>query len=164
MELNNIISQVKESNKWKNESRIVGEACEYYIKNNVKCVRCNNNNFEQCKINEISKDLIGISCNQQYQIKAKSATQRQVNNIKYTNTFKTIGGEYSTTLHNINENIDYLIILYEKQSYKIINILYIKNENINSNCIMPRKPLSLTAKRAGWQGCSILFNNIQIII
>ena len=102
--------------------------------------------------------------NLNYQIKAKSATQRQVNNIKYTNTFKTIGGEYSTTLHNINENIDYLIILYEKQSYKIINILYIKNENINSNCIMPRKPLSLTAKRAGWQGCSILFNNIQIII
>lgn len=164
MELNELILQVKENNNWKSESRIVGEACEYYIKNNVKCVRCFDNNFEKCKTNEKSKDLICINCHQKYQIKAKSATQRQVNNIKDKNTFNTIGGEYLTTLHNINEKIDYLIILYEKQSYKIINILYIKNENITSNCIKPRKPLSITAKRAGWQGCNISFNDIQIII
>ena len=37
------------------------------------------------------------------------------------------------------------------------------DENINLNCIIPRKPLSSTAKRAGWQGCYILFDNIQII-
>jgi type II restriction enzyme len=164
MELNNIVSQVKENNNWKSESRIVGEACEYYIKSNIKCVRCNDNNFEKCKTNEQSKDLICISCNQKFQVKAKSATQKQVNHIKNKNKFKTIGGEYSTTLKNINEQIDYFIILYEKQTYKIINILYIKNENINSDCIIPRKPLSITAKRAGWQGCNILFDNIQIII
>ena len=104
-----------------------------------------------------------MKCYQKYQIKAKSANQKQVNNIKNKDTFKIIGGEYSTTIKNINEQIDYLIILYEKQSYKIINILYIKYENINLNCIIPRKPLSPTAKRAGWQGCNILFNNILII-
>jgi hypothetical protein len=164
MELSDIVLQVKENNNWKSESRIVGEACEYYIKSNIKCVRCNDNNFEKCKTNEQSKDLICISCNQKFQVKAKNATQKQVNNIKNKNKFKTIGGEYSTTLKNINEQIDYFIILYEKQSYKIINILYIKNENINSDCIIPRKPLSITAKRSGWQGCNILFDNLQIII
>ena len=164
MELNEIILKVKENNKWKSESRIVGEACEYYIKNNMKCVRCNENNFEKCKTNEQSKDLICISCNQKFHITGKSATPKHVNNIKNKNVFNTIGGEYSTTLKNVDEQIDYLIILYEKQSYKILNVLYIKNENINSNCIIPRKPLSTTAKRAGWQGCNILFNNIQFII
>ena len=164
MELSDIVSQVKENNNWKSESRIVGEACEYYIKSNIKCVRCNDNNFEKCKTNEQSKDLICISCNQKFQVKAKSATQKQFNNIKNKNKFKTIGGEYSTTLKNINQQIDYFIILYEKQSYKIINILYIKNESINSDCIIPRKPLSITAKRSGWQGCNILFDNLQIII
>lgn len=54
--------------------------------------------------------------------------------------------------------------VYEKQSYKILNVLYITNENVNSSCIIPRKPLSSTAKRAGWQGCNILFDNVQIII
>ena len=164
MELNELVSQIKQNNNWNSESRIVGEACEDYVKNKVKCNRCNNNNFEKYKTNEQSKDLICISCNQKYQIKAKCVTHKQVDNIKYTKQFKTIGGEYSTTLRNINDKIDYLIVLYEKQSYKIINILYITNENINSKCIIPRKPLSLTAKRAGWQGCNILFDNIQIII
>jgi type II restriction enzyme len=163
MELNNIIFEIKNNNNWKSESKIVGEACEYYIKNNINCVRCNNINYEKCKTNEQSIDLICKSCDQNIQIKAKSTTQTQVNNIKNTNSFKTIGGEYSTTLKNVDKRIDYFIILYEKQSYRIINILYIKNENINSDCILPRKPLSITAKRAGWQGCNIVFNNIQII-
>ena len=163
MELNKIITQVKENNNWKNESRIVGEACEEYIKNNIKCMRCDSNNFEKCKTNEKSKDLICIGCNQKYQIKAKCATQKQIDNIISKNIFKTIGGEYSTTLYNINENIDYVIILYEKYSYKIKKILYIKSESINTECIIPRKPLSLNAKRAGWQGCVIIFKNLQII-
>jgi type II restriction enzyme len=163
MELNELVKQVKQNNNWKSESRIIGEACEDYVIHKIKCIRCDNNNFEKYKTNEKSKDLICISCNQKYQIKAKSATHKQINNIKCKNQFKTIGGEYSTTLNNINEKIDYLIILYEKQSYKILNILYITNENITSNYITPRNPLSLTAKRAGWQGCNILFEKFRYI-
>jgi len=162
MELNDYILQIKENTKWKSESRIVGEALENYIKDNINCPRCNENNFEKCKTNEKSKDLICIGCNQNIQVKGKSATQKQVNMIKNINKFKTIGGEYSTTLKNMDQQIDYLIILYEKP-YKIINILYIKYENINLSCIIPRKPLSINAKRAGWQGCSLIFDNIQII-
>ena len=163
MELNEIVSQVKQNNNWKSESRIIGEACENYVKNKIKCIRCNNNNFEKYKTNEKSKDLFCLDCSQKYQIKAKCVTQKQVNNIINKNQFKTIGGQYSTTINNISENIDYLIILYEKTSYQIKNILYIKNEYINTECIIPRKPLSLTAKRAGWQGCNIIFNNLEII-
>jgi type II restriction enzyme len=164
MELHDFVEQVTLNTNWKSESRIVGEASEEYVKNNIKCIRCNNINFEKCKTNEKSKDLICIECNQKYQIKAKSATKKQINNIINNKTFKTIGGEYSTTLNNINQNIDYLIIFYEKNTYKIQNILYVKNEYIDQHCIVPRNPLSINAKRAGWQGCNIIFNNIEIII
>ncbi len=163
MEFHELVLQVRQTNNWKSESRVVGEACEYYVKNKIKCVRCDTNNFEKCKINEKSKDLVCMSCNQKYQIKAKSATRKQVNNIRCKQQVKTIGGDYSTTLHNLSEQIDYLIILYEKQSYEILDILYIRSENVNSDCIIPRKPLSSTAKRAGWQGCNILFGNIRIL-
>ena len=81
MELCKIITQIKKNNNWKNESRIVGEACEEYIKNNIKCIRCDNSNFEKYKTNEKSKDLICISCGQKYQIKAKCVTQKQIDNI-----------------------------------------------------------------------------------
>jgi len=164
MELNNIIEKIKENNNWKNKSRIVGEACEEYIKNNLKCLRCNSYNFKKYKTNEKSKDLFCSECDQKYQIKAKCLSQKQINKIISKNSFKTIGGEYSTTINHIDENIDYLIVLYEKQSYKIKNILYVKSEFLNEECIIPRKPLSLKAKRAGWQGCNILFNNLEVVI
>jgi type II restriction enzyme len=163
MDLKEFILLITEKNDWKNESRIVGEACEEYVKTNIKCLRCNNNNFRKCQINEKSKDLICIDCDKKYQIKAKRVTQRQNNTITSTNKFKTIGGEYLTTLNSIEQNIDYLIILYEKETYNILNILYIKSENVNTECIVPRKKLSLAAKRAGWQGCNILFNNFETI-
>ena len=86
MELNELVLQTKQSNNWTSESRIIGEACEDYVKNIIKCIRCNNNNFEKYKPNEKSKDLICISCNQKYQIKSKSATHKQVNNIKCKKT------------------------------------------------------------------------------
>ena len=118
MELNRLVTQIRDNNNWNNQSRIVGEACEEYIKNNI--------NFEKCKTNEKSKDLVCLICHQKYQIKAKCASQKQINNIS-KNQFKTIGDEYSTTIHNIDEKIDYLIILYEKNSYKIKkNIMYQK--------------------------------------
>jgi len=162
MELYDIITHIKRTTHWTNESRIVGEACEEYVKQTINCIRCNNK-LQKYKINEKSKDFICIGCNQKYQIKSKSSTDKQVNNIKQSNLFKTIGGEYSTTLNSISENIDYLIILYEKKSYKIKAILYKKYETIDGNCIISRKPLSLTAKRAGWQGCNILFNDIHFM-
>jgi type II restriction enzyme len=164
IQLNELVLQITQNNGWKNQSRIVGEASEEYIKSNLNCLRCNKNDFDKCKIDEKSKDLICNNCNQKYQIKAKSATPLQVNKIKSNNTFKTVGAEYSTTLKNINENIDYLILLYDKNSYEVYNILYIKNEFITKECIIPRKPLSSIAKRAGWQGCQIVFNNIQTLI
>jgi len=164
MELNKIITQIREIKKWKNESKIIGEACEEYIIKNIKCIKCNFINYEKCKINEKSKDIICNNCCQNYQIKAKCVTQNQINNILSKKIFKTVGGEYTTTIHNINQNIDYIIILYEKKSYNIKNILYIQSESINTECIIPRNPLSATARRAGWQGCNIIFKNFKIII
>ena len=84
MELSKIITQIRNNNNWHNESRIVGEACEEYIKNNIKCVRCKNKNFGKYNINEKSKDLFCIDCSQKYQIKAKCVTQTQANNIIIT--------------------------------------------------------------------------------
>jgi len=163
MELEKYISDIIISNNWKNKSRIIGEACEEYVINNVKCNRCNKLNYEKCKANEKSTDLICINCNKKYQVKAKRTTVKKMEKLLIDKIFKTIGGEYSTTLKSIEEDIDYLIILYDEKSYNIYNILYINSECINSSCILPRKPLSSTAKRAGWQGCNIVFNNIHIL-
>jgi type II restriction enzyme len=161
MEFNSVVQDVIVSTNWKSKSRIIGEAGEIYIKNNLQCQRCNIQDFDKCKTNEPSKDLVCNNCGQRYQIKAANSKTKKNDD----NSMKIMGGEYSTTINNINQEIDYLIIIYENNTntYKIKNIYYIKKENITTNCIVPRKPLSQNAKRAGWQGCYIMLKNIIIL-
>jgi type II restriction enzyme len=155
---------IKENKNWKSESRIVGEACEEYIKNNLKCARCDSNNFIKCKTNEKSKDLICQNCCQNYQIKAYNKSERSCDNIKKKKYLQVLGAEYTTTLNNLHMNIDFIVILYErKKNYKIHSVIHIKSENITNSCIKPRKPLSSKAKRAGWTGCVYLFNDFNYI-
>jgi type II restriction enzyme len=164
MELITIVDDITNKNSWKNKSRIIGEACEIYVQRNVKCFRCYQNTFYKCKTNEKSKDLICVYCQQKYQVKAKSVTNKSLFNIKLNKTFKTIGGDYLTTLNSINQNIDYLIVLYDKYSNLVREVLYVEHENVSVECVIPRKPLSLTAKRSGWQGCYIKFKNIKVLM
>jgi hypothetical protein len=162
-ELSNLVTKITKDNKWKSSSRIIGEACEEYIKSNIECFRCKTKIFNKCKTNEKSKDIICFNCNQNYQIKAKMSNSKEITKIRTDKVFKTLGGEYSTTLANLNQSIDYIILLYEKQTYSILDILYVKNEDIDESCFIPRKRLSESAKRTGWQGCYIVFNNIEFI-
>ncbi len=163
MELNTIVNQIIQNTKWKSKSRIIGEACEIYVKSNIKCTRCAGNNFEKCKTNEKSKDIICKNCNQKFQIKAKKFTKKDNDDVKNSHTFKTIGGDYNTTISNLHQNIDYIIVQYDKNTNHIKNILYIPFENINTTNILQRKPLGPNAKRAGWQGCYFMFSNVQLI-
>jgi hypothetical protein len=47
--------------------------------------------------------------------------------------------------------------------YTINDIYFIDHTDINESCIIPRTPLSSTAKRAGWQGCVLVFNKFKSV-
>lgn len=164
MSLQPYIEEIRNKNpKWKNNSRIIGRACEIYYYRNSICMSCNSSNWFECKINEKSKDQICNICKKKYQIKCKKINNKKYKKILDTGKFKTIGAEYNTTLKSICENIDYIIILYN-ESYKILDILHISCENISHTNIIPRKPLSNKAKRKGWQGCYLEFFNFKSIL
>ena len=165
MSLKPQIDKVKEQNpKWKSNSRIIGRAAEIYACEKIKCIKCNENNWLECFVNSKSKDQICKTCGKKYQIKCKNTTKKLYDNSKKNREFKTIGAEYNTTLKSIDDQIDYLIILYQKLDYNILDIIHIKSDDITCNNIIPRKPLSDKAKRAGWQGCKLHFTNIHFIL
>ena len=153
----------RENPTWKSNSRIIGRACELYCCNNIKCLNCNSLNWLECVTNEKSKDQICKTCNKQYQIKCKNITPKQYNKIKSTIKFKTIGAEYNTTLKSLDNNIDYLIILYDK-TYFVLDILHVRDTDITSENVIPRKKLSENARRAGWQGCYLYFNKFKYVL
>jgi type II restriction enzyme len=151
--------RIKEEKKWTSVSRIVGEAIEDCIIT-IPCPKCNEKSLIKYKTNEKSKDVKCEKCSCEIQIKATK------NNKKEHTFLKLLGAEYNTTCLSIKENIvNYLVLIYSviNNIYTVNNIYFIDSVDINEHCIIPRKPLSSTAKRAGWQGCMLVFNKFKSI-
>lgn len=154
-----IVSDIKQETHWINKSRIMGEAFERLFITQ-SCPKCHKHGgLKKYTANKKSKDVVCQHCHKQYQIKScqKSAAGH---------TLSLIGAEYTTTLASIREGeIDYVIYLYSDMgtNFRINKIYLVKNQDISDACIIPRKPLSATAKRAGWQGCTLKFDKFTSI-
>jgi type II restriction enzyme len=151
--------RIKEEKKWTSASRIVGEAAEDCIIT-LPCPICNEKTLIKYKANEKSKDIMCETCHSQFQMKATKAPTKKKPSLKL------LGAEYKTTCQSIRENnVHYLVLLYSVigDTYLIRDIYFINHGDINESCIIPRKPLSSTARRAGWQGCTLVFNTFTSI-
>ena len=151
--------KVKEENGWKSISRIVGEAVEDCV-TTMCCPVCNHKALVKYKANQKSKDVKCGNCSCQIQIKATKHTKKQLTSLKL------LGAEYKTTCSSIKENnVHYLVLLYSVicDKYTINDIYFIDHTYINESCIVPRNPLSATARRAGWQGCMLVFNTFKSV-
>jgi type II restriction enzyme len=148
--------RLREEKKWKSESKIIGEAVEDCIVI-LPCPICGEKGLVKYKSNEKSKDIKCYKCSSQIQIKAsKRKSFRGL-------ALKLLGAEYKTTLLSITNNIHYIVLFYSLKDaiYKINHLYFINSIDITESCIIPRKPLSSTAKRAGWQGCTLVFNKFK---
>jgi type II restriction enzyme len=151
--------RIKEEKKWTSVPRIVGEAIEDCAITLV-CPICNEKALSKYKPNEKSKDVKCINCNCQIQIKGAKYKKKKT-------SLKLLGAEYKTTCTSIRENnVHYLVVLYSVigDRYTINEIYFIDHADINESCIIPRKPLSPNARRAGWQGCTLVFNIFKTIV
>lgn len=144
---------------WKSVSKIVGEAAEDCVVT-LPCPLCHETSLVKYKTNQKSKDVLCEKCGCQIQIKATKHT-------KNTQTcIKLLGAEYRTTLSSVKENnVHYLVLLYSTKDgkYTIRDICLIHHDDINESCIIPRNPLSPAAKRAGWQGCMLVFSKFDSV-
>lgn len=146
--------KIKDEKGWISTSRIVGEAIEDCVIT-IPCPICSNKGLVKYKTNQKSKDVKCEKCSCQIQIKATKHTKKQLT------CLKLLGAEYKTTCSSIKENnVHYLVLMYSVvgDKYNINDIYFINHVDINESCIIPRTPLSSTAKRAGWQGCILIFN------
>jgi type II restriction enzyme len=151
--------KIKDEKGWKSTSRIIGEAIEDCV-TTIPCPICSDKALIKYKTNQKSKDVKCEKCSSQIQIKAKKHIKKQLTSLKL------LGAEYKTTCSSIKENnVHYLVLMYSVvgDKYNINNIYFIDHADINDSCIISRNPLSSTAKRAGWQGCILVFNKFKSI-
>ena len=143
------------NSEWKSNSRIYGEVIELWVENNIPC-NCGGRLVTQ-PANQKSIDCICNQCSKNIQVKS-SAKPFTINR---DGKLKILGAEYTTTLNSINSEIDWdlMLIQYDKELNKVVNIKVIIAENIKARNVIPRKPLGPNARRAGWQGCYLEFDS-----
>ena len=124
---------------------------EYWVNNSAFCPNCGNylTHFEN---NAPVADFYCQKCLEEYELKAKNGTLGR----------KIVAGAYSTMVERLNSknNPNFFFLTYDKNSLQVNNFLSIPKYFFIESIIEKRKPLSNTARRAGWVGCNIAMNNI----
>ncbi len=124
---------------------------ESWVQSEIFCPNCGAE-IQEYENNRPVADFFCGSCCEDYELKSK----------KDTFGLKIVDGAYSTMIERLNfqNNPNFFFLNYDKTSFDIQNFVIIPKHFFVPNIIEKRKPLSLTAKRAGWVGCNILLNRI----
>lgn len=142
-----MLLQMQESiaDEYKNSSQKIRVLSEHWLKNHGYCVSCGNI-LKQYENNKPVADFYCPSCTEDYELKSSSGSSEKI-----------VDGAYSTMIAKIEKNDlpNFFYMNYEKQSLKVSNLIVIPKQFFTKELIEQRKPLAMTAKRAGWVGCNI---------
>jgi type II restriction enzyme len=137
---------------YKSKSRRAGVASEAWGLTNLYCPNCQSDSLTPSATNTQAVDYTCPRCRAPFQLKAQS---------------RVLGGRivdaaYSAMVRAIQEDRtpNLFALHYEPVAWKVANLILIPHFAFPLSAIEKRKPLSLTARRAGWVGCNILLGAI----
>ena len=147
MKLNDKLASAYHSGSQK--ARVLTES---WIGENLFCPRCGNNHIQHFTNNRPVADFFCSACGSQYELKSRQGIFKN----------KIADGAYDTLIARItsNENPDFLFMSYSMEKMCVMDLVMIPKSFFVPEVIEKRKPLSLTARRAGWIGCNILIDQI----
>ena len=131
---------------YRSKSQIIRVLSEAWVKQNGYCPNCSKQPLTEFANGQPVADFYCAHCSEQYELKSKEAKLSHIVN----------DGAYKTMIERINsdDNPSFFFLTYSKE-YTVNNFLIIPKQFFTPDIIIKRKPLSATAKRAGWIGCNI---------
>ncbi len=145
----NLYSAISE--KYTSNSQKIRVLTENWVNKYIYCPNCG------CSITEYENnrpvaDFYCSKCNEDYELKSKKDKIGK----------KIVDGAYSTMIERLqsNSNPNFFFLNYDKNSLNVTNFIVIPKHFFIPEIIEKRKPLSQTARRAGWVGCNILLESI----
>jgi len=135
----------------KSASQIARVSTERWAVDNFYCAACGTGLASYPPGTKVY-DFYSPECKENFQL--KSASHPFAGSI--------LGGEYGTTMKSIvADRFPSLILLhYDRARWAVEDLSLIHRACITASCITPRRPLSPTARRAGWQGYTIRLGQI----
>ena len=131
---------------YKSPNQIIRVLSEDWVAKQSYCPNCDAEPLAEFTNNQPVADFYCANCNEQYELKSKQAKLSNIIN----------DGAYDTMIERISSdnNPNFFFLTYS-QEYSVNNFLIIPKHFFKPDMIVKRKPLSVTAKRAGWVGCNI---------
>jgi len=148
----NLKFDIKLAEQYKNPSQKVRVLTEGWVKTESYCPSCGNTRLNSYSNNTPVADFFCDNCSEDFELKSKSNGVGK----------KIVDGAYQTMLERLADthNPNFFLLNYDLCSYKVSNFFVIPKHFFIPEIIEKRKPLSLTARRAGWIGCNILLSRI----
>lgn len=133
-------------------SQIARILTENWVRDNMYCPRCGEPGIRHFENNRPVADFFCSNCHNEYELKSKDG------NLGH----KITDGAYETMIKRItgNQNPDFFFMSYSKSELKVKDFIFVPKHFFVPDIIEKRKPLSATARRAGWVGCNILIDKI----
>jgi type II restriction enzyme len=137
---------------YKSGSQKARNVTEAWGAENFYCLNCSSPNLEWLKRNTKANDYRCPRCGFWYQLKSqKTRIGKYVSDGAY--------GAMMEAIRN-DETPNFYFLHYDLATWSIRNLLLVPSFAFPASAIIKRKPLSPTARRAGWVGCNIALHQI----
>lgn len=125
---------------------------EKWVNDSVFCPNCGCHKINKYPDNQPAGDFYCSNCHEDYELKSKRD--------RFGN--KILNGAYHSLLMRItsSNNPNFFLLNYDLANFEVINFLVIPKHFFIPKIIEKRRPLSSSARRAGWIGCNILIKKI----
>lgn len=140
------------ADNYTSQSQKVRVLTEAWVDDAIFCPNCGHVNIDKYPNNKPVADFYCSNCKEDYELKSKRDSVGA----------KMVDGAYRTMIERLqsSNNPNFFLLNYNLQSFEVLNFLVIPKHFFVPEVIEKRKPLSSTARRAGWVGCNILLNHI----
>ncbi len=136
---------------YKSPSQIARVRTEDWVLHHAFCPHCGQNSLSTFENNRPVADFYCLSCKEEFELKSKKGAMGGT----------ITDGAYETMIARIQaDNNPHFFFLTYTNDWRVNNFLIIPKYFFTSDIIVKRKPLPITAKRAGWVGCNINMRQI----
>lgn len=144
--------QFETAARYKSASQRARVITELWAERNLYCANCDSATLVRSEPNCQAIDFTCPECRDPFQLKSQSSMFAK----------RLVDAGYEAMCRAIIEGRtpNLVALHYDPKSWRISNALLVPRFAFSMSAIEKRRPLALTARRAGWIGCNILLCNI----
>lgn len=127
-------------------------ATEAWALENLYCPRCSRDDLTAHRVGQQVVDFGCHDCRLDIQLKAKAG--------RYGKSFANSAYEPKLAAIRARKLPDYALMSYDLPSWRVTDLTFVPGHFIGEQHVIARRPLSATARRAGWVGSNVRIGDL----